>query len=1055
MAGWRNFPLRLPPFGLDVGDFWLYAIRTMTDKCAIFICGLLAVALTGPVRAQGTEAGDSIKEELEYIRLLQEMRMPDIAEEVIGDLKTKHPGAIAQLKVAEIQGQLSLGKFDEVQKVIDAIPDKKGLEFWALTIAKADAYYAYQQYKEVDKLYLAFFSQFKDPKVKVPDAFVTFYRDTAYKYAQILLGTGRDKDALQAFERLSKIALEESLARQVLSDKAELCLKLASLESNAKAKAEYLKRADAYADKLLWNQDVFFGKAIVFKMHIATLRGDVKTAQELEETYMPQLKLIHDALRKEEEAGGEGLLRMSPMPQCRYLLGTIREAQAYEEAKKSKPDEEFIKSMILGERDPATKKRNGKGAYQHFLNVFVRFPESQWASDCGQHAEELRAFVKERYGADLPAKVTAEQMAKVRRMQFADAAQTFGQNQFGAAIEKYEKILAQFPEADESVPALGDLAICYIEDGAAKDWYKALAADTVAAHLADRFCKNPRLTKAAGDQLRRVAEHYGQNGQPEKQNETYELFFRNFPEHHAAGALVMSFGEREFTAKNFPAAMRYYRTISEVYTNSVYYYDALNRIAQIYKEEGDFPKAIEATGEYVTKVARRPDPGHALILGLFKLAETQREYGDSFFKAADTNETLSAEEKTALQAEGQSWLVKAVKGFNAVNNQLANPTKYQRNAEEAERNKLLRETAAFTTPLCLVRLKSPKPEVQKALRTQAIKSFEKYVEQFPEGKYAAKSLLQVGTLYTVNEDVENAQKALDRLAKDYPDSEEAKNSVPMLAETLIEMGLRGEGVAKYRQMFAAGGKYTDREFLKAGEALENAREYDMAIQAYDKAASVTKEVSYKARAAIGRARSLYGLKRYTDAHKAIDSFLQDKALSKTQQLVDANLLLVDVASEEGKTEKNDKVRVSLFNNAVDALMTVRAYRRPRDEKGKELPAAKWTVPQRVADAELRLKSAEVVLRRLDAENKMGLKEQAAKTRGEAIVALQGMLMSLNTQDSALAPVVEKVSFDCIPLLLDHKKNKDAEEDCQTYLRLFPDGKYKNDVQTWLNQAKIQ
>ena len=1027
----------------------------MTDKCAIFVCGLLAVALAVPLRAQEAAAESGIKEELEYVRLLQEERLPDIAEEVIKDLKAKHPDAVAQLKVAEIQGQLSLGKFDEVQKAIDAIPDKKGLEFWALTIAKADAYYAHHQYKETDKLYLAFFSQFKDPKVKVPDALTAFYRDTAYKYAQILQTTGRDKDALQAYERLSKIKLEEFRERPVLSDKAELCLKLASAESNAKAREEYLKRANAYADKLLWNQDVFFGKAIVYKMHIATLRGDVKTAEELEETYMPQLKLIHDTLRKEEAEGAEGLLRMSPMPQCRYLLGTIREKRAHEEAKKPNPDEEFIKTMILGERDPATKKRNGKGAYQHFLNVFIRFPESQWASDCGQHAEELRAFVKERYGADLPAKVTAEQMAKVRRMQFADAAQTFGQNQFGAAIEKYEKVLAQFPEFPESVTALGDLAVCYIEDGAAKDWYKALAADTVTAHLADRFCGNRLLTKAAGDQLRRIAEQYGQNGQQDKRDETYELFFRNFPGHHAAGALVMSFGEREFTAKNFPAAMRYYRTVSEVYTNSPYYFDALNRIAQIYKEEGDLPKAIEATGEYVQKVARRPVPGHALILGLFKLAETQREYGDTFFKAADTNETLTAEEKASLQAEGQGWLVKAVKGFNAVSKQLAEPAKYQRNAEETERNKLLRETSAFTTPLCLMRLKSPKPEVQKALRAQAIKAFEQYVELFPAGKYAAKALLQVGTLYTVNEDVESAQKALDRLAKEYPDSEEAKNSVPMLAETLIEMGLRGEGVAKYRQMFAAGGKYTDREFLKAAEALENAREHDMAIQAYDKVASATKEVAYKARAAVGRARCLYGLKRYTDAHRAIDEFLKDKALSKTQQLVDANLLLVDVASEEGKTEKDDKARISLFNNAVDALMTVRAYRRPRDEKGKELPVAKWTDEQRAADAELRLKSAEVVLRRLDAENKMGLKEQAAKTRGEAIVALQGMLMSLDTRASVLAPVVEKVYHDCIPLLLDHKKNKDAEEDCQAYLRLFPEGKYKNDVQTWLNQAKIQ
>jgi len=42
----------------------------------------------------------------------------------------------------------------------------------------------------------------------------------------------------------------------------------------------------------------------------------------------------------------------------------------------------------------------------------------------------------------------------------------------------------------------------------------------------------------------------------------------------------------------------------------------------------------------------------------------------------------------------------------------------------------------------------------------------------------------------------------------------------------------------------------------------------------------------------------------------------------------------------------------------------------------------------------------------------------------------------------------------LPLLLDHKKFGDAVEDCEKYLSTFPEGRYKTDVQNWLNQAKI-
>ncbi|HNX33952.1 MAG TPA: hypothetical protein PKM57_04950 [Kiritimatiellia bacterium] len=984
------------------------------------------------VCAQENAAEQELREEIKYIELLQQYRMPDLAEEVIAATKKKFPEAAAKLKVSEIQGLLSQGKFDDVQKVIDAIPDKNGPEFWALTLAKADAYYAFGKYADADKLYLDFFKKVDKPS----PALVSFYRDSAYKYAQMLLYLGRDRPALDAFRRLFKVPLEEEVARQVQADMAELMLKLAPGIQKKEEKDALLKEAEATVDKLLWKQDVWFGKAIVMKAHIYLLRGDVKGAQELVENYMPQLKTIHDALREQDADGSQGMLRMSPMPQCRYLLAVLLMDEAMAEVKKEGGSDDRIKDLLLGERDPQTKQRKGNGAFNHFINVFIRFPESQWATEAGERSETIRKLIKERFKADLRTPVTAEQMAKVRQMQFAGARLVFSQNQFKEAIDKYLLVLNQFPETPESVPALGDLAVCYIES-ADKDAESALMAETVTGHLSERFCAKPALMKEAGDQVRRIGERYGELKMEDKKRQTYALFFRDYPAHYAAGQLVMSFGEREFQAKNYAGAMVYYRQVADIYTNSTYYFDALNRMAQIYKEEGQHTNEIQSLEFYVDRMSARERPGHALVAGKFRLADAYREYGNLLLKGATTNEAVAAEQKEAIQKEGVTWLTKAALGFGGVAKVLGEAAAdYQQNEEEKKRNVQMQEMAVFTKAVCLTQVNYPQDKLP-VMRKLAIAAFEDYVKQYPQGKLAPKAQLQIGTLYTILQDTANAQVAFEKLSKVYPESDEAKNSVPMQAAALIEIGLRGEGVAKYRQMFAAGGTYTEGQFMAAAKALEEAKEYDMALQAYDKVLGVTKELSLSANAKIGRARSLVGQKKYGEAHKVLEAFVKDKALSKLQLVVDANLLLVEVASEEGKTEKDDNERTRLFNAAVDSLKLVKKYR---------------TKPEEMA--ELDLMSGEVLLRKMDAEKKLGLTKQAAESRGNAIVAFQRMIMGNQQQSAELAAVLEKAYFYCMPLMLDHKKFADAAEDCERYLSLFPNGRYRTDIQNWLNQAKL-
>jgi TolA-binding protein len=1005
--------------------------------CASF--GFMACAFS-PLSA----FADELDDELTFIDALQRNRMSDIAEAVIKDTRKrfpvdKFPEVTAKLKVREIQNLLWQGKMKEVEAIVAAMPNKNSEEYWAIVLTMADAHYAFQNYKEADKLYLDFFDKVKKPA----PGLASFYRDSAYKYAQMLLYLNRDADALKAYRMLLALPLEEVIRRSIEAESAELILRLVPLEKDAAKKTALIKEADELCNKLLWKQDIWFGKAIVMKAHLLKMQNKIKGAQKLIETYMPQLKIIHDALKEEDPDGSLGQLRMSPMPQCRFLMASLRFDEALAETKKPAPDEELIKEMLLGERDPKTNKRNtAEGAYSQFLNVFARYPESQWAFDAGDKVEKIKALIKSRYNVAMKDDIKPGDLEKMAMKQFDDAQLTFRQNQFKEAIEKYQAVLNKLPDTPRSVFALADLAISYIEISTTNS-ANILFAEAVAGHLSERFCERPASMRDAGDQLRRIADYFGEVKLEKQRRDTYSLFFRDFPQHYAASQLVMSDAEREFAAKNYTAATKRYQDIVTLYTNSVYYLSALSRIAQIEKEEGRHMSEIEALELYVGKMTEQNKLSAELISGKFRLADAQREYAGYVARNAFTN--ASPESVAANQAEVAKWLARAISALTDISKRLKeSPTSYYVNAEEKKRNEGIKEAADFTRAVCLTMIQQPVEKLD-VLRKAAIKAFEAYIKEHPQGKYASKAILQIGTLYTILKDVPNAQAAFEKLSKDYPASDEAKNSIPRLADSLIKMGLVGEGVAKYREMFAAKGKYSDTQFMDAAKALEGSREFDLALQGYDNVLAMTKDKNLTIMAKLGRAGALTGQKRFTDAFALLKEFTKEYA--KLEIVVDANLLLVEVASEVGKTEKDNDQRKNYFNAAVEALQMVKRYKEAQVKAGKPL-----NNPAELK--ELDLKAGEVLVRKMLAEKALGLNEQAAESRGRAIVAFTGIVVSIDPSNVALANVMEKAYYNALPLMLEHKVYEDAIMDGENYLKQFPNGKYRTDVQNWVNQAKI-
>ena len=253
-------------------------------------------------------------------------------------------------------------------------------------------------------------------------------------------------------------------------------------------------------------------------------------------------------------------------------------------------------------------------------------------------------------------------------------------------------------------------------------------------------------------------------------------------------------------------------------------------------------------------------------------------------------------------------------------------------------------------------------------------------------------------------------------------------------------------------MLRLDGNYTTGQFVNAGEALIEARSWDLADQAFEKAIAKAgaNQPSTVARARIGKAKALFrqGPNSYAEARNQIDDFLADERMSKLGIAADANLLLVEIASEQGRTEKDDTLRKKHFGAAVGAVKKLRGYWKNK--------------PQEEQDT-VDLMSADVVIRRMAAEDAMELKEQAQESCARAASMLQTFLQSrgvteANPIDKMTAGQLrnlERCYATMIPLFSrlgdDHAKN--VLKFGQEYLNYFPNGKARTEVVNCINRAK--
>ncbi len=1032
--------------------------------CVSVSCGAVAEEAAGGAAAVDAAA----KEELAFIDVLVQANMPDFAAPVIAAAKKRWPALGPKLKVLELRGALSLGKFDDVQKVVDSMTKKDG-EYWALRLSMADAYYARSMMPECRKIYQEFFKAVPKPG---PDL-VEFYVESGFKWAQICVNEKNFDEAVKMYgellaklpnkgdteERWCTVAMEDVSLIIRMIEKSQVDAAALDAKKDAKKIAELAKRekalfaeASKLVEGLLWKNELIlvFGKAIAMKAHMELLRGELDKAQDLVNQYMPDLKRIHDNLLEQDPTGKEGFMRISPMPECRYLLAKVMWDGVQKEAGKAKPNEDMIKDSLFGAKQNG--RRNGLGAYNHAINVFVKYPEATCAASAGELAEHIAKFVKTRYGKEIKTNISADQMEKVRRMQFLNADESFRNNDFANAVKAYGDILVQFPEVKESVGAVANLAESYLSlwqnarDAKEKE-LRRIETDAVEGYLAERFAgSKPAMARTAGDAVLRFAAKEHDAGQLARCQRLYDMYFANYPTHYNGAQTANSLAFQAYKAEDWDKAIHFYGIIAETFTNSTYYIPALQYLAICSGKAGNVEKQKEWLRLFAGKTPKIADRTTSHL----QLALMQQEEGFAAFEtASQTNDVKVAEE---IRKQAYASVAGAIKDFRATSVAIEKELNTNKGLTKDELAKftLRREQAMFLEGDSWQRLAWPEAKLS-AFRAQAVKAYERYLAAYPKGKYSPTALVKIGTIYTAEKNMEESQKAFAKLQSDFPESNEAKNSVPRLASTLIEMGLRAEGVAQYKQMIAStGGKYTVGQFKLAGDALCGAKSWDEALEAYTKCAEMAKtlpnptNVSYfAAQCLMGKARTYYGAGRFTEAHEALDAFIEK--YSKSQQVIDAYEMLVETAAEEGRKEKDDDQRMRYFNAAVGAIKKLRGFRKTQAE-------------QDVLD----LRSGDVLVRKMEAEEGMGLKDKAKETCGLAVAKFIGFIQAHEPNEehpakdmtAAQLANLERCYSSALPLMarLGKEQNEAIIRYGTVYNELFPDGKHKTAVQTALAQA---
>jgi len=822
---------------------------------------VILAATSAPAADEQTET----QQELKFASELIKFRFPDYAQKAMDRLIAKYPNAKAEAAKVRVEILTSRGKFDEAEAFLKTLPAGTP-ETMVMQLALGDQYYAWQRMKDAQRIYDAFFKQFPQGP---PEQIARLYGESAYKFSQMLMLSGDLVGAVEAYRRVLTCPLNSTdIERRVKTEMAELLLRVAEMPGIAPDKKKaYLDEAIKICNDVQWKgTDLWFAKTVVILAHVHMVNGNKDLARKAITDYMPMLNEVDRMLTEAKESAS-----LSPMAECKFLLGSLLEEEARIKIKDKATEPEAVKLFAQ--------------AMGQLYTVAIKYPSSSWAPEARQRAEAMYdLLVSMNYHPKRPdinnTQMVSEQLKQARLL--------FQNQDFKAASQKYLEVLG-ITDDFKGVPwAVSELARSYVELNDVR------YARAMTEFLAERYSQTKDRYEEAGNALLMVASLYEERRAAMKADEVYGLFFDNYADHPKAPAIMFRQGEAALRATNSVDALKYYQRILENYPKNRVYPDALSRVAYVLTTQSDYTNAIPYLTNYIAQVFSGPE----MVSSRLRLADA--------YRSADM---------IILALNEYARLIKMIN---------LDAAKYAETPEDTLRVKKSYEYALYSRAQCYSRLREPTNQIA-LYQQKAIEGYENFMKEFPKSDMAPAALGAMGTLNYLQNKSDEAGKCFDRLVKEYPNSDQAKNTIFVRADALMAMGEKDKAVKVYSEMLNNTKAFNPSQFLRASRVLLDAKEYGVAKGMFAEAMK-SPEAPIMQAATVGYAHALGGAGEYDAAINVYTNFLNKNA--KSGYVIEINLALSrDYAELAKKIMPDVKNAKPYFDQAYIAMGKVRQYAR--------------------------------------------------------------------------------------------------------------------------------
>lgn len=909
--------------------------KVLNVKNPICITMAVAVLTLFPYVAGTATATMDVDREFEFASGLIELGFSDMANRVVEQVLRLHPDQ--KDRATRIQGEILIAqrRFADAEALVETMPDDHPQRH-ALQLRIAQGYFRIGETDKARTIYDAFFERYKDRTPTDPDL-LRFYQDAAYQYGQMLERMRDREGAAQAYQRLLNAGLDDpSAERRLQMDLARLYLQLGR-EKSGEERKNYLNRTFELAEEIQWGgYDLWFGQSIPIMAHVEMARGNDSGARELLRRYMSDLNKIDELLREQNFPSA-----MSPVAGARFLLGELYEKQVKELRDGGASESEVLQAI--------------QRALTEYYNVFGRYGTSEWGAEAGMRGRALVEMLDKDYGRRVNIDF-GEHVAGAAQAQYTHADDLFRQRNYEQAITEYLRILNAFPEGDPSIRALANLLMSYahLEDD--------IHVRMVSSYLADRFPNH----HVAANALLVTGRMYVDRQNEDMYGALFDDFFRGFPEHDRAPALLFDMARRAEAAGDMEAATRYYNRIVENYPRDRHSLRALFAMAHNAYRAGEHSEAEALFKRYVEMV----QPGHDRIRGQFLLADSQQKQGKF---------------SEAIQSYGQimRWL-------NA-----PNPPDNAR-AEDEERNAVLLERALFFVGYCYGRMRQPEEQLD-TFRQRGITAYSQFLRRHPESSLAPTAMRDMGALQLALGQSSEAAATFEKLAREYPDSEEGRSALFALVDSAFDIGEVDIARDAFRRMIETPDAYSPEEFTRIGQLMLDNGLYEDVIPAYRRVVETTDQRQLLELALHGLGYAYIHQGNHEEAVRVLNDLLE--RFPNTAFYYEARFLL----AESHKELEN-------YARALTALSDI-----------------------------LRMSQDNIVNQR--AQYLMGEIQRLQGNKVEALATFQRIALLQNPENKQLRPIIEDSLLQSLELMMERELYEDVDDVASQFLGDFSESEH--------------